>query len=583
MKEPFASADAAASGNLSNFAVVLPTVSMGMTRTGLGPQGPPGSQGIPGPQGPPGIQGIPGAVGRTGPQGIQGLPGTLGKTGPQGIQGIQGALGKTGPQGIQGIQGAIGKTGPQGPIGPIGPQGTTGPTGSSGLKGDTGLQGISGVAGPMGLMGPQGFPGVAGPMGLTGPQGIAGAEGPRGIPGSEGPQGIPGPKGDIGLKGDIGPMGPSGGSKMALENAIAKFVAFSASLDALEIRGDSTAADLKIFNNFIMQEIKKYFSGRFENNQNSLLQNIESVKDKITEQDIYNLIITIINNEVSKITNNNYTDPVVQALKNTFEKIRNPNALVNISLLEQYIEKLLDIFYAFPNAPSMSKIIDYLKTKGMVGYQSSSGNEMEQPVDTPVNKSTNYNEAFNVYRNFVNTLDTSDVIGNAIYQVDLFFNTYYPFNRANITDYSKQQIVDRICEMQNNISAIEKPFGILVNSSGMNPLYNKYMKLVTNLLLTVPGITQSDIDNNFNCPITPPPISSDLYGLNPTIKLSSFGQMNNRVTLGSLFKMASKSPFGSMNKLNKSNFGSGNNMYLILLLVAIFVFYLIKTKKIKLF
>jgi hypothetical protein len=68
----------------------------------VGPQGPPGPQGVPGPQGPAGPQGVPGPQGPAGPQGV---PGPQGPAGPQGVPGPQGPAGPTGLQGPPGISG----------------------------------------------------------------------------------------------------------------------------------------------------------------------------------------------------------------------------------------------------------------------------------------------------------------------------------------------------------------------------------------------------------------------------------------------------------------------------------------------
>jgi hypothetical protein len=65
----------------------------------VGPQGGPGSQGIPGTPGSQGAQGDPGPAGPQGTQGGVGTPGEVGAQGAQGDVGAQGAQGDVGAQG----------------------------------------------------------------------------------------------------------------------------------------------------------------------------------------------------------------------------------------------------------------------------------------------------------------------------------------------------------------------------------------------------------------------------------------------------------------------------------------------------
>ena len=142
---------------------LLALVVVAIQNQQIGPEGPPGAQGIPGPEGPAGDAGTPGAQG---PQGIQG---------PQGPPGDAGTPGAQGPQGIQGPQGPPGNAGTPGAQGPQGIQGPQGPPGGAGTPG------------AQGIPGPQGPPGDAGTPGAQGPQGT------QGIQASQGPQGAEGP------------------------------------------------------------------------------------------------------------------------------------------------------------------------------------------------------------------------------------------------------------------------------------------------------------------------------------------------------------------------------------------------------
>ena len=79
-----------------------------ITRTIIGPVGPPGKNGSPGSCGPIGEKG---PQGECGPIGEKGPQGECGPQGKDGIQGPRGECGPPGPQGIQGIQGIQGPSG----------------------------------------------------------------------------------------------------------------------------------------------------------------------------------------------------------------------------------------------------------------------------------------------------------------------------------------------------------------------------------------------------------------------------------------------------------------------------------------
>jgi hypothetical protein len=153
--------------------------------------------------GPTGI-GIQGPTGSQGPTGVGvGIPGP---TGPQGPQGTQGSIGPTGSQGLQGLLGPAGTTGAAGPTGAVGAQGPIGVTGRTGTTG-VGIQGPTGPQGPQGSAGAQGAQGNVGPQG---PQGPVGPQGPQGTTGVQGIQGNAGSQGPQGLQGVTGPSGPVG-------------------------------------------------------------------------------------------------------------------------------------------------------------------------------------------------------------------------------------------------------------------------------------------------------------------------------------------------------------------------------------
>lgn len=226
-------------------------VDIGPLGSSIGPEGPPGPQGLPGPAGPQGLNGPPGPAGANGPPGATGATGAgatgpTGPTGPIGATGATGATGAgvagpTGPTGpgggATGATGATGTTGPTGPTGATGATGAgatgatgatgvagpTGPTGSTGATGATGANStVPGPTGPTGSTGATGGVGAAGPTGptgatgATGTQGVAGPTGPTGVTGATGSQGNPGvagptgPTGATGTQGVVGPTGPTG-------------------------------------------------------------------------------------------------------------------------------------------------------------------------------------------------------------------------------------------------------------------------------------------------------------------------------------------------------------------------------------
>ncbi len=252
---------------------------------GVGPQGPPGPQGIQGSPGPTGLQGPPGIDGATGPQGPQGAPGqgfafkavfdpaaaysaydVVTFNGSSYVVKAATKAGDPAPDANQNwsLMAQQGAAGPQGPKGDIGPQGLQG---VQGLPGSQGIPGIGGAPGPQGPAGANGtsfifrgpFSGDAeyaandvvtfngstyiastanrgedppdinaiwvlmAQAGGQGPAGPEGQPGPRGPAGVAGPMGDPGAMGATGATGPPGPQGPQGPAGVGGLNGMQEF------------------------------------------------------------------------------------------------------------------------------------------------------------------------------------------------------------------------------------------------------------------------------------------------------------------------------------------------------------------------